>query len=77
MYGDDFKELYHLDLWFSYASKDRWIGLRNVGTPSEKEEGWRERKGLEQRYQFQLIPCIAINFSITRWTSTKKEKKKK
>ena len=51
MYGDDFKELFHLDLYFSYSSKDRWIGLRNVGTPSEKDEGWKNRKGVEQRYQ--------------------------
>lgn len=75
MYGDDFKELFHIDLYF--APKDRWIGLRNIGSPNEKEEGWKDRKGLEQKYQLQLIPCIAMNFSITRWTSTKKEKKKK
>ena len=76
MYGDDFKDLVHLNLYFSYTSKDRWIGLRNIGSPNEKEERWKDRKGLEQNYQFQLIPCIAMNFSITRWTSTKGKKKK-
>jgi len=76
MYGDDFKELFHIDLYFSYSSKDRWIGLRNIGSPSEKEQGWKNRKGAEQRYQFQLIPCIAMNFSIVRWKSTKEKKKK-
>lgn len=76
MYGDDFKELYHLDLYISYTPKDRWIGLRNIGPSNEKNEDWKNRKGQEQRYQLQLIPCISMNFSIIRWTSTKEKKKK-
>lgn len=76
MYGDNFKELYHLDLYISYAPTDRWVGLRNIGNPDEKDEAWKYRKGLQQKYQLQLIPCIAMNFSITRWTSTKVKKKK-
>lgn len=76
MYGDEFTSLLQLDSGFFYTPKDKWIGLRNIQTPNEKEEGWNNRKGLRQQYQLNFLPCLAFVFHITRWTPIKKEKKK-
>ena len=77
MFNDTWKELLHVSFTFIYTPKDRWIGLRNLGSPNEKDETWKERKGLEQPYQFNFLPCLGVFFKIMRWTSTKKEIKKK
>ena len=71
------KVLGHLDLWFTYNATERWIGLRKVRKGSEKEEGWKNRKGTEITYLFNFLPTLGIVFSSTRWKPIKESKKKK
>lgn len=74
---DGYKDLGSFEMFFLYSPKERWVGIRNWRRPEEKKEEWKNRIGQTQLYLLQLIPCLGIAFKITRWTSTKKEKKKK
>lgn len=70
-------DLFHLDWYGVIQPSEKWIGLRSQGSANNVEQAWRERKGKKQRYQLNLLPCVTIVFDYTKWTSTKKEKKKK
>lgn len=74
---EGYKDLGSFSMYFVYSPKERWIGIKNWGRPEELKEEWKHRVGKKQLYLLQLIPCLGLSFHITRWTSTKKEVKKK
>lgn len=77
MNDEDYKDLGSFHMYFVYSPKEKWIGIRNWRRVEEIEQKWRDRVGKKQLYLLQLIPCLGFAFEITRWTSTKKEGKKK
>jgi len=74
---DGYHDLGSFEVSFLYSPKERWIGIRNWRHPNTIDQGWKNRTGKKQLYLLQLIPCLGIAFEITRWTSTKKERKNK
>lgn len=67
----------HIDWWIVISLKDKWIGLRPYGGSNKKEELWRNRTGVTQRYQLNLLPCVSIFFDYTKWSKIKEDKRKR
>lgn len=75
--NEGYKDLGSFQMYFVYSPKERWMGIRNWRRSEEINEEWKHRVGQKQLYLLQLIPCLGFAFEITRWTSTKKQVKKK